>query len=282
VHDAVAQTLRAAALANDAALSHRDGRWQLQGDPTEGALIASAYKGGLAGLREQCARLDSLPFESQHQYMATLHRTKTGTALYLKGAVEVILSQSNEALDAAGQGVALEAEAVQSAADQMAAKGLRVLAFARREFPADKAGVSHDDVNCCMTFLGLQGMIDPPRAEAIEAVRASQAAGIRVKMITGDHALTAAAIAQQIGLQGAAPKALTGKDLSGLSDEQLIEAADRTAVFARVSPEQKLRLVEALQARGHGRRRQRCARAQAGRHRRGDGHHRHRRFQRGR
>ena len=94
-------------------------------------------------------------------------------------------------------------------------------------------------------------MIDPPRAEAIEAVRACQAAGIRVKMITGDHALTAGAIAQQIGLNGAAPEVLTGKDLSALSDEQLIEAADRTAVFARVSPEQKLRLVEALQARGH-------------------------------
>jgi cation-transporting ATPase F len=248
---ALTESLKAGLLCNDSDLAQEAGRWQVQGDPTEGALIASAYKGGLAGLREQCVRVDSLPFESQHQYMATLHRTDLNTVLYIKGAVEVILSQSNSALDAAGRVVTLDADAVQAAADQMATKGLRVLAFARREFPANKAGVSHDDVNCCLTFLGLQGMIDPPRAEAIEAVRACQTAGIRVKMITGDHALTAGAIAQQIGLNGAAPEVLTGKDLSALSDEQLIEVADRTAVFARVSPEQKLRLVEALQARGH-------------------------------
>ncbi len=248
---ALVESLKAGLLCNDSDLAQEEGRWQVQGDPTEGALIASAYKGGLTGLRQECTRVDSLPFESQHQYMATLHRTKTGTVLYIKGAVEVILSQSSEALDAAGRGVALDAKVVHAAADQMAAKGLRVLAFARREFPADKASVSHDDLCCELTFLGLQGMIDPPRAEAIEAVRACQTAGIRVKMITGDHALTAAAIAQQVGLDGSTPQALTGKELAALSDEQLIDAAERTSVFARVSPEQKLRLVEAMQARGH-------------------------------
>jgi len=132
---ALVESLKAGLLCNDSDLEQEEGRWQVQGDPTEGALIASAYKGGLTGLRQECTRVDSLPFESQHQYMATLHRTKTGTVLYIKGAVEVILSQSNEALDAVGQVVALDAEAVHAAADRMAAKGLRVLAFARREFP---------------------------------------------------------------------------------------------------------------------------------------------------
>ncbi len=249
---ALAESLKAGLLCNDSTLAQEAGRWQVHGDPTEGALIVSAYKGGLAAVsREQWPRVDALPFESQHQYMATLHNPETGKVLYIKGAAEVILAECDSMLDASGQSVPLDAGAIHQAADRMAAQGLRVLAFARREFPSDKTTVSHDDVHCCMTFLGLQGMIDPPRPEAIEAVQACQTAGIQVKMITGDHALTAAAIARQIGLEGTSSEVLTGKAIAALSDQALVEAADRTAVFARVSPEQKLRLVEALQTRGH-------------------------------
>ncbi len=250
---ALAESLKAGLLCNDSALVQAAGRWQAQGDPTEGALIVSALKGGLSiSLREQLPRVDAIPFESQHQYMATIHDVGSGErVLYIKGAVEAILERCASALDAAGQVAPLDANAIHQAADRMAACGLRVLAFARRNFALDKATLSHDDLCCELTFLGLQGMIDPPRQEAIAAVRACQTAGIRVKMITGDHALTAAAIAQQVGLNGSAPQVLTGKDLAALSDEQLIDAAERTSVFARVSPEQKLRLVEALQARGH-------------------------------
>ena len=250
---ALAESLKAGLLCNDSALVQAAGRWQAQGDPTEGALIVSALKGGLSiSLREQLPRVDAIPFESQHQYMATIHDVGSGErVLYIKGAVEAILERCASALDAAGQVAPLDVSTIHQAADRMAARGLRVLAFARRNFALDKATLSHDDLCCELTFLGLQGMIDPPRAEAIAAVRACQTAGIRVKMITGDHALTAAAIAQQVGLNGSAPQVLTGKDLAALSDEQLIDAAERTSVFARVSPEQKLRLVEALQARGH-------------------------------
>ena len=250
---ALTESLKAGLLCNDSALVQEAGRWQVQGDPTEGALIASALKGGLSvSLRDQLPRVDAIPFESQHQYMATIHDMGAGErVLYVKGAVEAILERCASALDAAGQATPLDASTIHAAAERMAARGLRVLAFARRNFTVDKATLSHDDLCCELTFLGLQGMIDPPRAEAIAAVRACQTAGIRVKMITGDHALTAAAIAQQVGLDGSTPQVLTGKELAALSDEQLIDAAERTSVFARVSPEQKLRLVEALQARGH-------------------------------
>ena len=250
---ALRETLTAGLLCNDSALVEDAGRWTVQGDPTEGALLAAALKGRLSlEDREHAPRVDSIPFESQHQYMATLHDLGPGRRmLYVKGAVEVVLARCAVALDAWGQPVALDAARVHLAAERMAADGLRVLAFARREFPPTQETLAHEDLRADLTFLGLQGMIDPPREEAIRAVQAAQTAGIRVKMITGDHALTAGAIAQQIGLAGAEARVLTGKKLAALSDEQLIDAAETTAVFARVSPEQKLRLVDALQARGH-------------------------------
>lgn len=250
---ALHETLTAGLLCNDSTLAEQEGRWTVQGDPTEGALIAAALKGGLTlDQRGHAPRVDAIPFESQHQYMATVHDLGAGRrALYIKGAVEAILARSGASLDPAGRPVSLDADAVHAAADRMAGDGLRVLAFARRDFALDQATLSHEDLCCDLTFLGLQGMIDPPRQEAIHAVQAAQTAGIRVKMITGDHARTAGAIAQQIGLAPAGAQVLTGRDLAALSDEQLITAAEETAVFARVSPEQKLRLVDALQARGH-------------------------------
>lgn len=251
------ECLRAGLLCNDSRLVEKDGRWEVEGDPTEGALISVARKAGLSPEQEQAQwpRLDTIPFESQHQYMATLHDAGADRprVAYVKGAVEVLLPRSAASLHVSGREIPLEAERVQGAIEAMARRGLRVLAFARRELPAGTTQFTHDNVDSGLTFLGLQGMSDPPRPEAVAAVQACQAAGIHVKMITGDHALTAAAIARQIGLDGASgsePVVLTGREMAELSDAELMDAAERTAVFARVTPEQKLRLVEAFQARG--------------------------------
>jgi Ca2+-transporting ATPase len=248
---AALETLRAGLLCNDAALSESDGRWDVAGDPTEGALIVSAMKAGL--LREtelaRLPRLDAIPFESAHQYMATLHAAADrGRVVYVKGAVEKVLERCDTALDAAGARVAVDGQAVLRQVEDLAQHGLRVLAFARRELPRDQEHVSHADVASGLTFLGLQAMMDPPRPEAIAAVGACQTAGVTVKMITGDHAATAAAIAQQIGLAHDSDRAVSGAEMATLRDREFIGLARGTNVFARVTPEQKLRLVEALQA----------------------------------
>ena len=245
---AVIETLKAGLLCNDSQLVETEGRWTVQGDPTEGALLVSARKGALnPDGTAYPARLDSIPFDSQHQYMATLH---ADGMVYVKGAAEVLLDRCTGALDPSGQAAACGSEAFRQALETMASQGLRVLAFARLEKPGAQK-ITFDDITD-LTLLGLQGMMDPPRPEAMAAIRASQQAGITVKMITGDHALTAAAIGRQIGLcQDDCAAVLTGAELARLSDAELIEQAEKINVFARVAPEQKLRLVEALQARGH-------------------------------
>jgi cation-transporting P-type ATPase F len=256
---ALHEVLKAGLLCNDSSLQREEGRLTVQGDPTEAALLVAARKGGLveAELHRAHARIDSLPFESEHQFMATLHHGgSAGRVIYKKGAVERLVEHSDHLLSATGELVPLDRAAIYALADQLAAKGLRVLAFARREVPADHATLEHHHVKNGLTFLGLQGMIDPPRAEAMQAVARCQAAGIAVKMITGDHALTAAAIAGKIGLQGArdargALRAVTGRELENLSDAELSAVVAGAGVFARVAPEQKLRLVKALQAQGH-------------------------------
>jgi len=248
---ALAECLRCGWLCNDSLLREEDGRWMVQGDPTEGALLVAAAKGGLTGeAAGPWPRLDAIPFESQHQYMATLHAAPEGgqPVVYLKGSVEAVLERCGAALGADGTPGALDAAAVLAVVEEMAARGLRVLAFARGERTGDARSLDHPDVASGMTFLGLQGMIDPPRAEAVEAVRNCHSAGIRVKMITGDHALTASSIARQIGLRNAG-KVLTGKDLADISDGELVKVVEEVSVYARVAPEQKLRLVQALQAR---------------------------------
>ncbi len=251
---ALRATLMAGALANDSQLLQTEGRWTIQGDPTEGALLVAARKASLdeTALAQQLPRLDAIPFESARQYMATLHDAGPGQPrrAFIKGSVEAILERSAQALSADGQIVPLDKAAILQAVDMLAARGLRVLALAEKELPAGTSKLEHSDITAGLTFLGLQGMMDPPRPEAGAAVRASQEAGIRVKMITGDHPLTAAAIARAIGI-AEADRVLTGQQLAALSDDELIAAAEPTGVFARVSPEQKLRLVEALQARGH-------------------------------
>lgn len=260
-HTSLLECLQAGLLCNDSRLVEKQGQWEIEGDPTEGALLVAARKSGLMAEVQQgrFPRLDAIPFESQHQYMATLHDPGPAQPrlVYVKGAVEVLLEKCNTALDKMGHTIPLDTDRIHAVVGDMAAKGLRVLAFARSELPAETTDLTHAHVAYGLTFLGLQGLSDPPRPEAVAAVHACQSAGIRVKMITGDHALTASAIAQQIGLDGAgaagetAPVVLTGKAMAELSDTELIEAAERTAVFARVTPEQKLRLVEALQAHGH-------------------------------
>jgi Ca2+-transporting ATPase len=255
------QCLHAGVLCNDSMLLNNDKDWQVQGDPTEGALLVVGIKASadLAEQKNRSPRLDALPFESEHQYMATLHEGKDGDTrqIYVKGAVEAILARCSSQLDAEGASSDLDADEINRQVEHMATRGLRVLAFAEKELSTDIDNITHDDVRDDLVFIGLMAMIDPPRAEAIQAVQVCQTAGIRVKMITGDHAVTAATIAGQIGLDGMTtesgdrPRVLTGRDLAALSDQELIEQAEKISVFARVAPEQKLRLVEALQSLGH-------------------------------
>jgi len=260
-HEAVlVDCLTAGLLCNDSQMVELDGRWTVQGDPTEGALIVAARKAGLEekNMKVSYPRLDVIPFESERQFMATLHGRGSDlpNILYVKGAVEKVIEYCSDALGRNGTEVELHRETIMKNVGDMAQNGLRVLAFARKSLPSDHRKLSLDD-HYGLTFLGLQGMIDPPRAEAIRAVGACRSAGIDVKMITGDHILTATAVAEQLGLidrgkvdsQGVV--AVTGKELAGFTDAELIKAAGDATVFARVAPEQKLRLVEALQARGH-------------------------------
>lgn len=251
--------LQAGLLCNDAVLKQSEQAWAITGDPTEGALLVSARKAGLnnSALLKQMPRLDAIPFESQYQYMATLHSNSDSkeSVIYLKGSVESVLQRCNTLLAENGSPSPLEPAEINAQVELMASQGLRVLAFARLLVPTDTQHIDHDSVANGMQFIGLQAMIDPPREEAIQAIAACQAAGIQVKMITGDHALTAAAIAEKTGLSKALPTGETttvhtGRELEAMTDAELIQAARTTSVFARVTPEQKLRLVEALQASG--------------------------------
>jgi Ca2+-transporting ATPase len=258
---ALSECLRAGVLCNDSLLLEQEGSWQVQGNPTEGALLTAARKGGIRekGTKNRCPRLDSIPFASRHQYMATLHDCGVGRSrlLYVKGAVESLVDKCSSTYVGDGNEATLDRAAIQQDVSDMAARGLRVLAFARKKMVPETMTISREDVSADLTFLGLQAMIDPPRAEAIAAVKSCRTAGIQVKMITGDHPATAAAIAGQIGIysgdinqtgQGAV---LTGRQLETFSDLRLRDAVEETSVFARATPEQKIRLVRALQARGH-------------------------------
>ncbi len=257
---AASQCLLCGLLCNDSQLIQAESRWEVHGDPTEGALLAVAGNAGLDGkiAGENAPRLDTIPFESQHQYMATLHKTSSDKdrRVYVKGSVEVVLSKCSGALNPSGETIPLDADGVHRQVEAMAAKGLRVLAFAGKHAAPETDDITHADVGE-LVFYGLQGMIDPPRAEAVAAIKACQTAGVRVKMITGDHAVTARAIAGQLGLDGMEPSkhhvpvVKTADDLAEKTDEQLIEIADQVTVFARATPELKLRLVRALQAKGH-------------------------------
>lgn len=239
---------RDAVLCNDAALARVDGHWTLTGDPTEGALIVAAHKLSQEAdpTRAQYPRLDAIPFESERQFMATLHAMPDGSRrLILKGAPEAIASRCDLSADLLAQ--------MNERVKTFAAQGMRVLAFAARDLSAEQApkSLAEQDVAAGLTLTGLQGMIDPPRAEAIEAVRVCHAAGIVVKMITGDHRETARAIGLQLGLLSSADApTITGQELAKLPDDRWPDTAENIHVFARVAPEHKLQLVRALQSRG--------------------------------
>jgi magnesium-transporting ATPase (P-type) len=239
---------RAATLCNDAALREEDGSWLVEGDPMEGALLAFAGKTGINALSENqsWARSDAIPFDSKHRFMATLnHDHQAHAAIYVKGAPERILEMCQVQRSQEGD-APLDKAYWQQRVNEIASKGQRVLALAVRLVEPTTV-LAYDDVDGTMTLLGMVGMIDPPRSEAITAVAECRQAGIRVKMITGDHALTASAIAGMIGLENTT-RVLTGADLDAMSDVALKEAVIDCDIFARTSPEHKLRLVIALQS----------------------------------
>jgi magnesium-transporting ATPase (P-type) len=245
------EVARAALLCNDASVRQDGGSWRMQGDPTEGALVTLALKAGLeqSHCQSQYPRTDAIPFESQHRFMATLHHDHAGHGfIYVKGAPERVL-QMCHLQRMRGEDGPLDRAYWESSMHGMATRGQRLLALAFKPVVAEQQCLNFDDVEGGLTLLGVVGIIDPPREEAIQAVSSCQSAGIEVKMITGDHAITARAIASQMGI-GDGVTVVTGSELDTYSEDQLREAAQRSDVFARVSPEQKLQLVTALQATG--------------------------------
>ena len=249
---ALQETLLAGLLCNDARPSRREG---LVGDPTETALLVAADAAGIdrQDALERHPRRDAIPFASEQQFMATLHGSER---ILVKGSVEAVLDRCSRQLNCLGQPEALDRTAIEAAVGVMAARGERVLAFAIGQAEASQHQLEHHHVEKDLDFLGLQGMLDPPRPEAIQAVAACQAAGITVKMITGDHLETARAIARKIGI-GRSPTAeaeqllaIDGRQLAELGPDGIAECVDRVDVFARVTPAQKLQLVQALQANG--------------------------------
>jgi Ca2+-transporting ATPase len=247
---ALVETLRASVLASDAELvrSESGDEWQVRGDPTEAALIVAAAKAGLhrPDLLAEFPRVDEIPFTSEAKRMTTVHETPNGTVAYAKGAPEVVVQACTRQLTASGETALDEAgrEALLETARQLASEALRVLAVAGRR------GATIDDAGRELTFLGLVGMIDAPRPEAKAAVRTCVEAGIRPVMITGDHPLTAEAVAREIELL-AGGRAVTGSELESMDGDELAREAETIQVYSRVSPEHKLRIVTALQQNGY-------------------------------
>jgi magnesium-transporting ATPase (P-type)/predicted PurR-regulated permease PerM len=250
--DAVRHLLISSVLCNDATLELDDGRWTIVGDPTEGALVVAARKAKLdeTALRTTFPREDAIPFDSERQFMATLHVGSDNRALVcLKGAPEVVA----KLCPAFAGGQPMTLDLVHEAAHALAARGLRVLGVASAMLDEPIASLEGTAWQRDLRFLGLVGMVDPPRAEAVEAVRTCGRAGVAVKIVTGDHPATARAIGEIFGLLdpgGSGPGVITGHQIETASDRELAALAQTANVFARVAPEHKLRLVKALQADG--------------------------------
>ena len=240
------EILRASLLCNNASLVEAEEGYSIVGDPTEGALIVSARK---AGITEKLPRLDEIPFEPEQQYMATLHQDQGGNIIYVKGSPERVLRMCrSQVID--GSIEPLRSEEILGKAHEMAGDALRLLGMAYKSVPGEETSLKAEDLDG-LTFLGLQGMIDPPREEAIEAVAKCKTAGVRSVMITGDHEQTAKAISRQLGIAEDRDMVLTGEELSRMTDEELYEAVGSVSVYARVAPEHKLRIAKQLQRRGH-------------------------------
>lgn len=246
------QAARVALLCNDAALRQTDGEWRVEGDPMEGALLAMAAKAGLepGEAASDWTRTDSIPFDAGTRYMATLNHDHRGQAfIFVKGAPERLFDLCAAQRAGNGQDRPLRRDELEEQVASMASDGQRVLALACKPVTPERTVLEHSDLEEGLVLVGLVGLVDPPRQEAIGAVAECRAAGIRVKMITGDHAGTAVAIARQIGLEHA-DTVLTGTELEAMDDTALRAAVLETDVFARTSPEHKLRLVTALQSHG--------------------------------
>jgi P-type Ca2+ transporter type 2C len=242
------RVLRIGLLCNEAELYEEDNQYKVSGDPTEGALIVSALKGGLDAIneREVYPQIAAIPFESDWGYMATLHQHQDKKYIFVKGAPEKVVNMCTECMLGNGDKMKI----IMRVADNLAKDGLRVLAMAFKEMSPDTEEITHQDLAEGLIVAGLQGMIDPPREEVIEAIAGCRRAGIRVIMITGDHAVTAQAIARKLGIGDSDPKVTTGRELEQIGDDELYEKVKEVSVFARVAPDHKLRITEQLLKHG--------------------------------
>ena len=245
-------------LCNDVYLHKTETGWAIIGDPTEGALLVSAIKAGVDAeeLRKSFPRIGEVPFESERKRMSTIHSFDEMKVAYIKGAPEIVLDLSTHLLKD-GKIIPLTEEErgnILKVNEQMASDALRVLGLTYRHLPGDLNEYSPETVEKELVFVGLQGMIDPPRDEVIAAMKQCKEAGIKAIMITGDHKLTAVAVAKELGQlqerEGNKPRVLTGLELDRMSDQQLEDVIEDIVVYARVSPEHKLRIVDAFKKKG--------------------------------
>lgn len=248
--------LRIGSLCSNAQLEQDKGLWTIIGDPTEGALIVAAEKAGFAqkALVEQYPRIGEVPFTSERKRMTTVNLTPgKGKVAFMKGAPEIVLETCNYILEDGEEKklTAAKRKRILEINEQMASSALRVLAMAYRRLLAELNEFNEKTLEKDLVFIGLEGMIDPPREEAIEANKKCEKAGIKTVMITGDHKLTAVAVAEEIGMMKEDSLVLTGTELEAMSDEEFEKIVEKVAVYARVSPEHKLRIVKALKAKGH-------------------------------
>lgn len=246
--EGVCGLLRIGMLCNESNLVEEEGQYRVDGDPTEGALTVAAMKAGLDPQEEKrlFPQLAIIPFESERGFMATLHEHDGKKWIFAKGAPEKVLEMCHQIAD----GSPIDKQKVLKTAEHFAQDGMRVLAMAYKEVPSDFGELTHESLGTDLTLAGLQGMIDPPRPEAIEAIKGCHEAGIRVAMITGDHAITARAIGKMMGITQKDSLVLTGKELETMSDEELYSKVQDVSVFARVSPQHKLRIVQQVMKHG--------------------------------
>jgi len=244
--------LRIGSLCNNSHLDN-EGGWKVSGDPTEGALVVAAEKAGIAQdeLRRRFPRIEEIPFDSERKRMTTVHRTPGGTEAYMKGACELVLELCSHALEGGRveKLTARKRSEILKRNSEMADGALRVLACAYRKLASKD--YSPEKVERDMIFVGLIGMMDPPREEVFDAVKRCERAGIRVVMITGDHKITAVAVARELGIIKKDSKVLTGEELDKLGEKGLEKVVEQVAVYARVSPQHKIMIVKALKAKGH-------------------------------
>ena len=252
----LSQLLTIGALCNNAVLNEDNGTWNVMGDPTEGALVVAASKAGFehTKLEKQYPRVHEIPFSSERKRMTTIHRTSRGEQIaFLKGAPEIVLELCTSVLENGRERKLTDSERqrILRTNEEFASEALRVLGMAYKKLPSTLKEFDDKNIENDLVFVGLEGMIDPPREEAIEANKKCSDAGIRAVMITGDHKLTAVAIAKEIGIMKEDSLVLTGVELDKMGDEGFEKVVENVVVYARVSPEHKLRIVKALKKKGH-------------------------------